>query len=596
MALLLELLDQKCIEIECVAEMCGTCISSCLLSLTSVLVRQAALLLTQRCMSSPFARTQILSKLMLAVQQAKPVGPLFEQDKNRLAEYAQAIEACLVDDEQKKIFGAQIDSFAELVSSVNSQGDPSKWMLLKTLLAGVVNVDASIDKLLQCGVFLRTLGRWTIDTNVDSDDAIATYCRVVLLLAQRSREFVSGFVCREAMNSEKMTFLFLPEICQQKGLFPVSLPLVDSFIELVLSEPACATEFAQRLVEAVAALRNQETMAMAVKKIESLRQRHVEVFSAAFWMMGTIERVVKQLQENVLCFVPLCRLVSMFVDTLPERFKSGLARYCMASYRFYTGCTPLPEEGAVGAIDADLGAILSACCQGEWSKNARLLFEVLTTDPLPGEPSQTVVFPRGVLDRAVQRVLKEGLAALGACDENSSERRVLAGMGVAYVAMCARDVPELPALVSNVRALLGLDTAGTLPSICLQKTTRVVLLSVDAPAYSDAAADLLAACYAKSDLSACRDELAPGVDRAVETARGYSDDAAIVQKVRILCHSPVLAELFAPHLALLDTVSARAGERGARDMQEIRRLCSPFVKSFDGGDGGDVDGQKDGMM
>ena len=169
-------------------------------------------------------------------------------------------------------------------------------------------------------------------------------------------------------------------------------------------------------------------------------------------------------------------------------------------------------------------------------------------------------------------------------------------MGVAYVAMCAREVPELRALVSNVRALLGLDTAGTLPSICLQKTTRVVLLSVDAPAYSDAAADLLAACYAKSDLSACRDELAPGVDRAVETARGYSDAAAIVQKVRILCHSPVLAELFAPHLALLDTVSARAGERGARDMQEIRRLCSPFVKSFDGGDDGDDDGQKDGMM
>ena len=150
-------------------------------------------------------------------------------------------------------------------------------------------------------------------------------------------------------------------------------------------------------------------------------------------------------------------------------------------------------------------------------------------------------------------------------------KRLLSGMCVAYLAMCPRDVSE--EFVAQVRGLLNLGATDVLPSIGLQKTTRVVLLSLDSPAYSDTVAELLSACYANSDLSESRCALEPGVNRAIEIASGYSNDAAIIQKVRILCHSPVLAQLFAGHLSLLASVSSRAGERGASYMEDIKRLC-----------------------
>lgn len=572
LSLLLDLVSQGSITAQCMAETCGPCISSCIVTYTSKVIRGNALLLVKRCASDPIARSTILRRLLSAAIRAKPLGSLVEQDKGRLMEYAEAVEGCLVCDEQKREFGAQINDFGELISSVNSQGDSSKWKLLKTLLAGLENMDANVDKVLQCDAFVKTLGHWVITPETDSDDVITTYCRVVLLLAQRSREFVLQFMCREPMNSEKMAFLLLPELCQQAHLFPVSLALVGVFIDHVLSEPACGTEFVQRFVEAIVSFRNQEIMAMAVQKIWLLSQQHPDVCSAAFWKKETIACVIKGLQENVECFVPICRLLRMFVGTIPDIFKSSTLKYCMAAYRFHTACAP-PLDGSTSGTDDDVEAILGACLNGEWSKDARLLFEVLTSDPLQREPSQTMVFPCGVLDRAVQRVVKDGVAALAQPSDSSIVKRTLGGLCVAYLAMCPRDVPELPALVAQVRCLLAPDETDVLPNIGLSKTTRVVLLSLDSPAYSGAVAELLAACYAKSDLMESKAVLAPVVSRAVEIANGFSDDAAIIQKVCILCHSPVLAELFAPHLFLLSGVSARAGERGLRDMQEIQMLC-----------------------
>ena len=567
--LLIDLMDQDVLKAPCVVDVCGACITSSIVSYTSQLIREAALLLVRRCVLDPTVRTRLLKKLLVVASQAKSMGPMLEQDKGRLMEFAEAVEACLVDDEPKKEFGAQINSFGELISSANSQGDPCKWMLLKTLLVGIENVDANVDKLLRCEPFIKSLGQWVITPATDSDDVVTTYCRIVLLLSRKSREFVSQFMCRQMMNNERMAFLLLPEICQPMGVLPASSVLVGEFIDLVLSEPTCATEFAQRFVEATVMFRNQEIMCMSVKKIGLLDQKYPGVFSTAFWKQGTITGVIKGFQENVECFVPICRLLRLFVSTIPDGFKSGTLKYCVASYRFYTACAP-PLDGS--GIDTDLEAIFGACLPGEWSKDARLLFDVLTCDPLQNEPSQTMVFPRGVLDRVVQRVVSAGVAASAqSSSDDPMSKRLLSGMCVAYLAMCPRDVSE--EFVAQVRGLLNLGATDVLPSIGLQKTTRVVLLSLDSPAYSDTVAELLSACYAKSDLSESRCALEPGVNRAIEIASGYSNDAAIIQKVRILCHSPVLAQLFAGHLSLLASVSSRAGERGASYMEDIKRLC-----------------------
>ena len=581
LTMLIDLLDQGRITVSCVAELCDTCMALCVISFTTQTIRENALLLIRRCMFDPVARGLVLKKLLTILLQAKPIGAMLEQEKGRLVEYAEAIEGCLEGEVEKKQFGAYLNNFGDLLLCISSQGDPSKWMLLKTLFVGVENVDANVDKLLECEMLLKALGSWDIKIGFDTDEAVALYLRLLILLGQRSQEFLLQFMCRQPMNKEKMVLLLLPEFCEQASMYPKSLALLQSFIDLVMSDEPRGIEFCQRFVEATMVSRNQEEMSGIVKRINDLNMRYPGMFTMAFWRQETTACVIKGLQENVECFVPLCRLVRMFMGGIPDCFKSSTLKYCMVSYRFYTSWAPPlvdGEDGGEDGVDANLAGILGSCFSADWKKDARLLFEVLTCDPLQGEPSRTMMFPHCVLDVGVQRIADDGFSAVAQSGDGSVEKRILSGMCVAYLVMCVRNLPELPAFLEQVRSLLNLDAIDVLPSIGLAKITRVMLLGLDSPAYTESVAEFLGACYAKSDLSESKSVLAPCVTRAIGIAGKFYNDFASLQKVRILCHSPVLAELFAPHLAVLAKVSVRVGELGAHWLLDIKEMCQVCAK------------------
>jgi len=270
--------------------------------------------------------------------------------------------------------------------------------------------------------------------------------------------------------------------------------------------------------------------------------------------------------------LPVCKLLAMFMEGCPASYKSAILPYVLISHNCYVNnLTPVRSSAEdLTKMENDLDTILRVCC-GKWNNGASVLFNALVTPPSFSckEPLEiAMTLKSGSVDRAVRRVFEQGLTELSTLpkDVASNVKNVLIGLGIAYLSVCSRDMPGLAQFANDLRSLVALGPEDPAFSFGADRIALSLILSIETPAFNKEVESLLASCFAKSTPF----ELNPGTKNAIKDAERYISGASGLQKVFILCHSPVVASYLQPSLGNFNAIAAAAGESADKYIVFIR--------------------------
>jgi len=565
-------------------------LSSCLVENLEPDARQCALKLLGRCISSaeddPELKeerlAQCLESLMHLIPTAKRcitsparvVNVKYHANYDwRLLEYGNAVKSLLVTPAQRQLFGTYITHFAELVQNVdksNRAGDKSKWALFEALMEGVEDEPSNLEKLLSSKVFVEGLGVWAVGTQYDTDKEVAMFCDLLIRLAKLSPLFLGVF-----LNGNELYWL-LYHIVPLAAQFPESSALVMSLATMSLNSAEISPVFIERLFQSTLSQFEWRDMIVCTNIITHFKVNYSDLLTSVFWSKNMIEQTVKALQDNSDNFLSLCKLLALFIQDCPNMYKPHVLRYTLSSHNCYINMLnsqpvpPTPDE--LAGLEKDMDTILQVCC-GEWQSGAMNLFNALVTDPTCDEPADvSMIVNSASVDRAVRRVFDQGVAELASLTQEDAEhaRIILFGMGIAYIVVCARNMPGLSQFVTDLRSHVSFGPTDPPLNFGADRIARAIILTIMTSGFTEEVEKLLADCFSKSAPFAVNEALT----NVLAEAMRFIDDAAGLQKVFILSHSPVLAYHLRPFLEDLNYVAAKAGPEADRFITGIHQLLS----------------------
>jgi len=569
-------------------------LSSCLVSNLEPPVRQSALQLLTRCIQLPSSTkdspawseeraAQALESLMRLITEASRclVAPArvanakYHPDYDwRLTEYANAVKMCLFNEKLRGLFGGNIVRFAELVQSLDKYhrvGDKSKWALFEVLMEGIRETPSNLEKILNSKTFTQGLANWSIGPEKDSDKDIAMFCELLNKLAEMDKKILFTLL------NGQVVFWLLSKVAFDTKRFPVSSKLTMSFVHTCLSVPEVSRPFIGSLFQAALSQFEWRDILSNVNVIASLKTEFCEMMSTVFWSDVIVKQFMEALRNSPECFLPLCKLLSFFVQDCPLKYKLHVVRYVVSSHNCFVNTVmeqdfpALPEE--MDDMEKDLDTVLTSLCSS-WQNGAMMLFNALVSQPLRDDEhlivGMTVNSP--AIDKAVHRLLEQGLAESSQfqADAAVGARRILFGMCLAYLVVCSREMKTIPQLIADVRSNLALGPSDPAIGFGAERVAFAMLCTIESTAFSPETESLLADCFSKSIPFEVNDNLMAIMKEAME----FVKDLDGLQKIFILAHSPVLARCLEQYLDIFEGVAKQVGKESDKYITAIRQFVT----------------------
>jgi len=350
-----------------------------------------------------------------------------------------------------------------------------------------------------------------------------------------------------------------------------------SFVSFALKTPEAAHKFIEGLFHSTLSFFEWREMMSCVKIVAVLKAEYSSVLSAGFWSPKVLQETLKTLQSSPECFLPVCKLLAMFMQDCPNEHKALLLSYILSSYNCYVNAglemgDDHPSQEEVATMEKEFYFILQCCCS-VWQSGAMALFHAMTMHPVCNEQAAiSMIVKSSSVDQIVRLVFDQAVADLAKqpVEAANSYRSILYGMGLAYISVCHRGSPSLPKFVADLRAQIPLGPSDPAFNFGCDKVAYAVLLGIETPAYSDEICSLLSECFAKTTPFEVDEKLNDLLSEAVKYGTGMSR----LQKIFIAAHCPMLVPHLAPYLESFNETAKETGSESEKYITVIRKLLS----------------------